>query len=94
MAVAVPVAGADMHLHVSGPEALPYPDLGIEKIRPRVAVLATGVDDAYPAPVDGDEVGVEQQPVPPHILHQLFQERGGIIILVDLVILVGLVELE
>ena len=70
MAVAVPVACADMHLHVSCPYAVTYLDLGVEKVGAGIFVVSPRIYNRHPAPVHSDHVGRGKQPVLPHIVHQ------------------------
>jgi hypothetical protein len=40
-----PIGGIDMDLHIPGPQGIPYPYPGIEKIRTCVRVMPPGIND-------------------------------------------------
>ena len=72
VAVAVPVAGAHVYLHVAAPHLVAYAYLGVEKVGPGVAVELAHVDYRNAAPVVGGHLPSKPEAVAPHILHQLF----------------------
>ena len=72
MSVAVPVAGFEMYLYVSGPHASVDAYLGIEKVGACVGVEPAGVDDLNASSVDCAHVVLTPQTMLPYILHQFF----------------------
>ena len=69
--VAVPVGGEHMHLDVSHPEGLPYPDARVEKVGAGIGVEQSRPLDQYLLPV-GRVQRTLQQLVLPYILQQVF----------------------
>ena len=74
VAVAHPVARPHMYLHIPHPHIAAYPDLGIEEIGTRTLVEQPRVDNLHAAPVNRAHRSRTQQPVLPHILHQLLHD--------------------
>jgi hypothetical protein len=69
VAVAVPVAGAHMHLHVAGPQVIAYPDFCVEEVGAGIGVVSAGVDDGDPSSVHGDHIVMSDKTILPHIVH-------------------------
>ena len=66
----VPVARPYMDFDVADPQMVPDFHLGVEKVGPRVAIEPARVNDCNPLAVDGHHVGLYEQAVLPHVLHQ------------------------
>ena len=72
MAMALPVAGAQVDFHVAHPHLTAHAHLGVEKIGTRMAVVQSGVDDFHLLPVGGRERTKREDAVFPDVVQQLF----------------------
>ena len=79
VAVAFPVGGTHVQLHVAGPQVPVDLDLGVEEVGARVGVEQSRVDHTHLEPVVGHHVAVAVQAVLPYVLHEFFHNANLVI---------------